>query len=105
MTVARCVHEVFEEQAARYPARVALVSGAERLTYAELDARADSLACRLAEEGVRRGAIVGIYLERGPDMVVAVLAALKAGAATSCSTQGFPRAGCSVWRATRPWAP
>lgn len=80
MAPARCVHELFEERVARDPGATALVSGAERVSYAELDARADRLAHRLAVGGVRRGAVVGVSLDRGVDLVVAVLAALKAGA-------------------------
>src|ERR1700678_3344711 len=90
MTSVRCVHEVFEEQADRYPASAAITSGGERLTYAELDARADMLASRLTEEGVRRGAIAAIHLDRGPDMVVAILATLKAGAGYLMLDPEFP---------------
>jgi nonribosomal peptide synthetase DhbF len=87
---ARCVHEAFEEQAERTPAAIALVSGTERLTYADLDARASRLARRLADDGVGRGHIVGIHLERGTDMVVAILAALKAGAGYLMLDPEFP---------------
>jgi amino acid adenylation domain-containing protein len=76
----RCVHTLFEERVARAPDRTALVSGPDTMSYAELDARADRLAHRLADIGVRRGHVVGVHLERGPDLVVAVVAALKAGA-------------------------
>jgi nonribosomal peptide synthetase DhbF len=87
---ARRVHEVFEEQAARGPAATALVYGNQRLSYAELDARASVLARHLAGEGVGRGDVVGIYLERGPDMVVAILATLKAGAGYLMLDPEFP---------------
>jgi amino acid adenylation domain-containing protein len=85
-----CVHELFEEQVARDPGALALVSGRERVTYAELDARADRLAQRLVDIGVRRGALVGVHLERGVDMVVAVLAVLKAGAGYLMLDPDFP---------------
>ncbi|MEV5977185.1 amino acid adenylation domain-containing protein [Streptomyces sp. NPDC052114] len=86
----RCVHELFEEQAARTPGATALVYADERLTYAELDARADRLAALLAARGVLRGATVGVYLERSTELVVAVLGTLKAGAGYVMLDPGFP---------------
>ncbi|HVS18631.1 MAG TPA: MupA/Atu3671 family FMN-dependent luciferase-like monooxygenase [Planctomycetota bacterium] len=76
-----CVHELVGAQVARTPQAVALVSGDECLTYAELDERAERLAAELARRGVRPGQLVGIFLERSVDLVVAVLGTLKAGAA------------------------
>jgi nonribosomal peptide synthetase DhbF len=90
MADARCVHEVFEEQVQQTPGALALVSGSERLTYAELDVRADRLARRLVDVGVRRGSITGVHLARGTDMVVAILAALKAGAGYLVLDPEFP---------------
>jgi amino acid adenylation domain-containing protein len=78
--MASTVHELFEARADAAPGAIALVGGAHSLTYAELDDRADRLATRLAGAGVARGDLVGVRLERGFDQVVAVLAALKAGA-------------------------
>lgn len=78
--VRRLVHEVVEELADRTPDAIALICGAERLSYAGLDARAARLAARLAEAGVRRGSLVGVFLGRGIDLTAAALAALKAGA-------------------------
>jgi len=66
------------------------VSGPERLTYAELDARASRLARRLTDDGAGRGGIVGIHLERGTDMVVAILAVLKTGAGYLMLDPDFP---------------
>ena len=62
----------------------------ESLTYGELDARANRLAHRLRAEGVGPGALVGLCLERSPEMVVAALAALKAGAAYVPLDTGYP---------------
>ncbi|MFF5056621.1 amino acid adenylation domain-containing protein [Micromonospora sp. NPDC000663] len=87
---AHCVHEVFEEQVARTPDATALVYGSERVTYAGLDARADRLARCLADAGARPGAVVGVHLERGVDLVVAVLAVLKAGAGYLVLDPAFP---------------
>ncbi len=75
------LHRLFEAQAARTPAAVALVSEGERTTYGELDARADALAAELARRGVRPETRVGVCMERGPELVVALLAVLKAGGA------------------------
>ncbi|SER23906.1 non-ribosomal peptide synthetase [Actinokineospora terrae] len=71
----------FEQQAAATPDAVAIVSGAEQATYGGLDARADRLARHLADLGVGPDAVVGVYLERGVDLIVALLAVLKAGGA------------------------
>jgi amino acid adenylation domain-containing protein len=75
------VHRLVEEQAERSPDAVALRSGAEALTFAELDRRANRLARHLVRSGVGRGTRVGICLERSPEMVVVLVAALKTGAA------------------------
>ncbi|WP_370264726.1 amino acid adenylation domain-containing protein [Streptomyces sp. V4I8] len=84
------VHELFEEQARRTPAATALVDGDERLTYGELDARADRLAGLLRRRGVRPGALVGVHLERSAGMVVALLGSLKAGAGHVMLDPDFP---------------
>ena len=81
LPVERCLHELFEAQAERTPAAVAVVHGDERITYAELDRRANRLAYALRARGVGPEARVGILLERGPELVVAILATLKAGGA------------------------
>ena len=75
------IHEVFEDHAARTPDAPAVVFEEERLTYGELDARANQLAHHLRALGVGPEVVVGIYLERSLDMVVALLGILKAGGA------------------------
>ncbi|MBI8213240.1 non-ribosomal peptide synthase/polyketide synthase [Pseudomonas aeruginosa] len=75
------VHRLFEAQAGLTPDAPALLFGEERLSYAELNALANRLAWRLREEGVGSDVLVGIALERGVPMVVALLAVLKAGGA------------------------
>ncbi|MFE3551916.1 amino acid adenylation domain-containing protein [Streptomyces kronopolitis] len=76
------VHERIRAQAARTPDAVAVVSGEERVTYAELVRRAEGLAERLrASGGVGPDAVVGICLPRGCPLVVAVLAVLATGSA------------------------
>ena len=86
----RCVHELFEEQAARAPEAVALVCGGERLTYAELNARANRLAHHLRACGVGTETRVGILLERSVEMAVALLAILKAGGGYVAFDPSYP---------------
>ncbi|MBB4636050.1 non-ribosomal peptide synthetase [Longimicrobium terrae] len=74
-------HELFEAQAARVPDVLALAWGGDRLTYAELNARANRLAHHLRSLGVGADTRVAISVERGPSMVEALLAVLKAGGA------------------------
>ncbi|MGJ5068406.1 non-ribosomal peptide synthase/polyketide synthase [Bradyrhizobium oligotrophicum] len=69
-----------EQQVARSSAAVALISDQERISYAELNARADRLARQIRQSGVALDAPVGLAFERSADLVVAVLAVLKAGA-------------------------
>lgn len=76
-----CVHELFAAQAARMPEAVAIVHGGERMTYGELDHRADLLAHYLRRRGVGPESRVAVCAGRSPWMIVAVLGALKAGAA------------------------
>ncbi|RDS83647.1 amino acid adenylation domain-containing protein [Dyella monticola] len=76
----KLAHEYFEQQADRVPHHAAVRDSARQLSYAQLEARANRLARVLRERGVARGDLVGIALARSADMVVAVLAVLKAGA-------------------------
>ncbi len=76
-----CLHQPFEERAARFPEATALVFGEERLSYGELDRRANRLAHRLRSLGVGGGRMVAVHLDRGPGMIVALLAIQKAGGA------------------------
>ncbi|HZI08590.1 MAG TPA: condensation domain-containing protein, partial [Archangium sp.] len=73
------LHRLFEEQVARTPDAEALVSGSERLTYADLDARANQLAHHLRGLGVRAESRVVLCLERSVELIVSMLGVLKAG--------------------------
>ncbi|MFL6200611.1 MAG: amino acid adenylation domain-containing protein, partial [Thermoanaerobaculia bacterium] len=73
------LHRLFEEQAARTPEATALVAGETRLTYRELDRRANGLAHRLRDLGAGPERAVGVCLERSEWLVTALLAVLKAG--------------------------
>ncbi|MFC6093060.1 non-ribosomal peptide synthase/polyketide synthase [Saccharothrix lopnurensis] len=86
----RCVHEVIAARAAERPDATAVVFEDTRLTYAELDTAANRLAHHLIDRGVRPGALVGVLLDRGPGLVVAILAALKAGAGYTLLDPAFP---------------
>ncbi|MBK1783698.1 non-ribosomal peptide synthetase [Prauserella cavernicola] len=77
----RAPDELFRDQAARTPGAVALVRDGTRLTYAELDARADALARRLAAAGAGPETVVALALPRCAELVVATLAVLRCGAA------------------------
>ncbi|MVT56032.1 amino acid adenylation domain-containing protein, partial [Bradyrhizobium yuanmingense] len=77
----RCIHELFEAQVQKAPEAVAVVHEDERLSYGELNARANRLAHHLIALGVRPDQPVAICLERSPAMVVGLLAILKAGGA------------------------
>jgi hypothetical protein len=74
-----CIHEVFEAQVAKTPEAVALVLRGEALRYGDLNRRANQLARRLRDHGVGPGAMVGVCLERSFEMVIGILAVLKAG--------------------------
>jgi amino acid adenylation domain-containing protein len=77
----RCIHELFEEQAARRPQAVAVSFEDRQLTYGELNRRANQLAHHLRALGVGPETLVGICVERSLEMVVGLLGILKAGGA------------------------
>ncbi|HEU4562037.1 MAG TPA: amino acid adenylation domain-containing protein, partial [Longimicrobium sp.] len=86
----RCIHELFEVQAARTPGAVAVRFEEESLTYAELNEHANRLAHHLVRRGVGPEVRVGLCLERSLEMVVAILAVLKAGGAYVPLDPGYP---------------
>ena len=75
----QCVHQMFEQTAAKTPTAIALRVGEEQLSYATLNKRVNQLAHYLLENGLRRGAFVGVCAERSVGMLVSLLAVLKAG--------------------------
>jgi amino acid adenylation domain-containing protein len=75
------LHELFERQAEIRPDSVALDCTDQRMTYGELERRANQLARFLRSHGVRRGECVGLWLERSLDSYIALLGILKTGAA------------------------
>jgi len=75
----RFVHERFAEQAAKHPDANAVVAGRTRMTYRELDESAGRLACYLGRAGVGPETVTGVHLERGTDLITAILAIMRAG--------------------------
>ncbi|WP_432140281.1 amino acid adenylation domain-containing protein [Streptomyces sp. bgisy084] len=76
----RCVHQVFEEQATATPDAVAVTAGSTSLTYREVNERANRLAHHLRELGAGPENLVGLCLERGIELLPALLGILKSGA-------------------------
>ena len=86
-----CVHELFERQAEESSEAVALTYGDREITYGELNVRANRLARYLAARGVGPESRVGVCLERGAEMIVALLGILKAGGAYVPLDAEYPR--------------
>ncbi|MDH4301365.1 MAG: amino acid adenylation domain-containing protein [Nitrospira sp.] len=86
-----CVPQLFEAQVGRTPDAVALSMGQKALRYGELNAKANQLAGYLRALGAKPGVTVGIGLERSLEMVIALLAVLKTGAAYVPLDPQFPR--------------
>jgi len=72
-------HEFVEDQVELTPDATALIMGAERLSYMELNAGANRLAQHLREQGAKIGTLVGVHLDRGFDSVISLLAIFKLG--------------------------
>ncbi|AOX04306.1 hypothetical protein BJP34_14360 [Moorena producens PAL-8-15-08-1] len=77
----KCIHQLFEEQVEKTPDAVAVVFEDEKLTYAQLNSKANQLAHYLQSLGVKPETLVGICVERSVEMVVSLLSILKAGGA------------------------
>ncbi|OZY86396.1 hypothetical protein CBP51_05045 [Cellvibrio mixtus] len=75
------IHELFEQRVLDYPDAIAVTGGDVRLTYREINVRANRVAHCLMAEGVGRNHLVGIYARRSADFLVGILATMKAGAA------------------------
>jgi amino acid adenylation domain-containing protein len=89
---ARTVHGLFEAQAERTPDAIAVVFRDQRLTYRELNSRANRLAHALQELGVAANTTVALLLERSPEVLAAMLAVLKTGAAYLSLDPEYPKA-------------
>lgn len=87
-----CLHELFESQVSKTPDRTALVFNETRISYGELNERAERLANKLLGLGVGPGVLVGVCVGRGPEMIVGLLAVLKTGGAYVPMDPAYPRA-------------
>ncbi|MCP5103559.1 MAG: AMP-binding protein, partial [bacterium] len=79
--LAKTIHELFERQAERIPGNFAVIAPGERLTYRELNEKANRLAHLLRKKGVRADTVVALLMERSLEMIIGVLGILKAGGA------------------------
>jgi amino acid adenylation domain-containing protein len=87
----KCIHQLFEAQVARTPDSIALIFDERRLTYQELNSRANQLAHYLRTLGVGPEVRVGICVERSVEMIVGILGILKAGGAYVPLDPAYPR--------------
>ena len=87
----RPLWQIFDEVAARYGGRTAVTFGEEQMSYRELHAKASQLARRLRELGVGPESLVGVFLERTPQAIVALLGVVKAGGAYLPIDPAYPR--------------
>lgn len=88
-----CIHYWFERQVERTPEQIALVYEDQQLTYRELNHRANQLAHHLQQSGAKPDRPIAIYLDRSLDLIVAMLAVLKAGSAYLPLDSGLPPTG------------
>lgn len=86
-----CIHELFESQVLSTPEAVAVIDGHRRLTYREVNHRANQVAALLRLSGVGPEVLVGVCLERSAEMVVALLGILKAGGAYVPLDPDYPK--------------
>ncbi|MCP5107673.1 MAG: AMP-binding protein, partial [bacterium] len=90
----KTIHQLFEEQVARTPDRIAVIdhrSDKTHMTYSQLNQKSNQLSYRLREQGVAPGGIAGLMMESSVEMVIAVLGVLKAGAAYLPIDPGYPQ--------------
>ncbi|MGH7930487.1 MAG: non-ribosomal peptide synthetase, partial [Candidatus Binatia bacterium] len=88
----QCLHELFEAQVQRTPDSVAVIRGAGRLSYRELDKRSNQVAHYLRRRGVKPDVSVGLCLDGGTDLLVMILGILKAGGAYVPLDPDYPEA-------------
>ena len=71
---------LFEKQAEKTPEKIAIISNKKKLTYKELNEKANMLARKMIENGVKQQDIIGIMINRSPEMIIGLIAILKCGA-------------------------
>ncbi len=77
----KTMHQLFEEQVVKTPDQIAVITDTEKITYKELNRRANQLAWLLRAKGVKKGSYVGVVINRSIEMITAVMGILKAGGA------------------------
>jgi len=77
----QCIHQLFEQQVEHTPDAIALIFGNQKLTYRELNERANKVAHYLKTLGIKPDVLVGICMERSLEMVIGILAIIKSGGA------------------------
>jgi len=87
----KTIHELFEEQVKNTPNNIAVICEENKLTYRELNAKANKLARVLRECGVKANSVVGIMLERSLEMIVGIIGILKAGGAYLPIESEYPK--------------
>ncbi|MCI0486641.1 MAG: amino acid adenylation domain-containing protein, partial [Blastocatellia bacterium] len=87
----QCVHHLFEQQVKRTPDKAAVVFEGEKLTYSQLNEKANRLANHLLRAGVGPDTLVGVCLERSLEMVIAIFGTLKAGGAYVPLDPAYPK--------------
>jgi amino acid adenylation domain-containing protein len=87
----RCAHHLVEEQARRTPDAAAVLFEHQELSYGQFNARASQVARYLSSRGAGPGKLVGIFMERSQEMIVAVLGILKSGAACLPLDPAYPK--------------
>jgi len=87
----KTIHELFEAQAEKTPGNIAVVFKDKKLTYRELNEKANSLARVLRDKGIKADSIVGIMVERSLEMIIGIMGILKAGGAYLPIDPSYPK--------------
>ena len=87
----KCMHELFERQVEINPEAVAVIFDNERMTYTQLNQKANQLARYLMKQGITPDSLVGVCVERSFEMLVSVLAIMKSGGAYLPLDPGYPK--------------
>ncbi|MEL6157718.1 MAG: amino acid adenylation domain-containing protein [Cyanobacteria bacterium J06554_11] len=87
----QCLHHWFERQVANTPDEIAVIAGTQQLSYTQLNQRANQLARHLQKLGVKPETLIGICIERSPEMIISMMAVLKAGGAYVPLDPTYPR--------------
>ncbi|MFP4499142.1 MAG: condensation domain-containing protein, partial [Vulcanimicrobiota bacterium] len=87
----KTVHQIFEEMAEKYPSNIAVIFHGKEMTYKELNERANQLARFLRKKGVKPDTFVGLMVEKSLDMIVGIIAIMKAGGCYLPIKPSFPQ--------------